>query len=395
MAMKREDHMLEDIVRARLPQPVLRAVRSPLRVTAVGGGTGLPSVLGGLTRLHGSHVPMEVSAVVTTCDDGGSSGKIRRRYRLPSPGDIRNCLVALTPGENPLAEIFQHRFPGTGGLGGHTIGNLILAALAQRLGDFGSAVEAATRLLGAQGRVLPSTVDRVDLVAQLTDGRVVRGERAIAAAGGRVARMRLKRPVPANPEALDAVSHADLVVFGPGSLYTSVIASLLGEGMRAALASCHGWRVLVLNLFTQPGETDGYDAVDHVRAIQHHFGPVVDAVLVHARPLPQKMVSAYAANGAQVVSCDRDALAALGVKTFASDLLGPGNKARHDAAKLGKALHDILRSRRELHRGGMACAESSATLVGAKRVRSSSKASGASSIGATTARGRLFSSGTG
>jgi len=349
-------------------------------------------VLGGLARLREDTLPVEISAVVTTCDDGGSSGKIRRRYRLPSPGDIRNCLVALAPGKNPLAEIFQHRFPGTGGLGGHTVGNLILAALAQRLGDFGSAVEAATRLLGARGRVLPSTTERVDLVAELADGRVVRGETAIAAAGGRVDRLRLRRPVPANPEALEAVAAADLVVLGPGSLYTSVIASLLSGEMAAALASCRGWRVLVLNLFTQPGETDGYDAADHVRAIQRHFGPVVDAVLVHARPLPQRVACSYACKGAEPVSCDRDALAALGATTFAADLLAPGPRARHDAGRLGKALHDLLRSRQKPHRGATACAESSATSAGARRVRSSSKGSGASNTAATTAREPLFSS---
>jgi uncharacterized cofD-like protein len=187
------------------------------------------------------------------------------------------------------------------------------------------------------------------------------------------------------------------VVFGPGSLYTSVIASLLGEGMGAALAACRGWRVLVMNLFTQPGETDGYDAADHVRAIQRHFGPVVDAVLIHAHPLPQRLVSAYAENGARVVDCNREALAAVGVKTFEADLLfaGKSGKARHHPGKLGRALHEIVRSKRRLQRGDMPCAESSGTLVSVKRDRSSSKASGVSSIAGTTAQARPFSSRTG
>jgi uncharacterized cofD-like protein len=394
--MRREDHELRSAL-SRTPPPMLREIRVPLRVVAVGGGTGLPAVLGGLTRPRGTQVAVQVSAVVTTSDDGGSSGKLRRQYGLPSPGDIRNCLVALTPRKNPLARIFQHRFPGNGGLGGHTVGNLVLAALAQRLGDFGAAVDAATRLLGAQGRVLPSTAQRVDVVAELSDGRVVRGETAIAAARGRIARLRLRRPVRASRTALDAVAAADLVVFGPGSLYTSVIASLLGEGMGAALAACGGWRVLVVNLFTQPGETDGYDAADHVRAIQQHFGPVIDAALVHSGPLPQRMVSAYADNGARVVACNRDALAALGVRTFEADLLAAGSmsRARHDPGKLGKALHDIVRSRRKWLRGEKRCAESSVTLAGTKRDRSSSRASGVSSIEGTTARARLFSCRTG
>ena len=372
---------------------ILRELRAPIRVTAVGGGTGLPAVLGGLTRWPGA----DVSAVVTTCDDGGSSGKLRRRYRLPSPGDVRNCLVALAPGENPLAQLFQHRFSGVGGLAGHTVGNLILAALAQRLGDFGAAVEAATRLLGAQGRVLPSTAQRVDLVADLADGRVIRGETSIAGARGRIARLRLQRQVRASPLALQAVTAADLVVFGPGSLYTSVIASLLGAGMDAALKSCRGWRVLVVNLFTQPGETDGYDAAEHVCALQQHFGPVVDAALVHSRPLPQRMVSAYAAQGARVVHCDRGALARLGVKVVEADLLDGTSPihARHDPQKLGKALQALVRCRRDIQPGGQRCAESSGTLANAKRPRSSSKVCAVSNIAATTARARLFSSRTG
>ena len=187
--MRREDQ-IPGRSGARSAQPL--PIRRPLRIAAVGGGTGLPAVLGGLIRSRAFHVPPEVSAIVTTCDDGGSSGELRRLYRLPSPGDIRNCLVALTPGANPLARIFQHRFPGVGGIGGHTVGNLVLAALAQRLGSFASAVQEATRLLGAQGRVLPATRRRVDLIAELAGGRVVRGETAIAAARGRVDRLRLR-----------------------------------------------------------------------------------------------------------------------------------------------------------------------------------------------------------
>jgi len=386
--------MLGELAHPRPLRPLLRELRAPVRVAAVGGGTGLPAVLGGLARRRRGTVPAQVSAVVTTCDDGGSSGKLRRRYGLPSPGDIRNCLVALTPDKNPFAEIFQHRFPGRTGVGGHTLGNLVLAALAQRLGNFAAAVDCATRLLGAQGRVLPATAQRVDLVAQLGDGRVVCGETAIAAARGRVDRLRLKRSVAASPEALEVVADADLLVFGPGSLYTSVIASLLGKGMGAALAACRGWRVLVVNLFTQPGETDGYDAADHVRAIQQHFGAVIDAALVHDRPLPARLVSAYAANGARVVTCDRAALASLGVRTFAADLLGAGEKARHGPDKLARALREILRSKRESNRG-VPCVESSGTSASARRLRSSSRVYGVSSIAGTTARGRLSSSATG
>ena len=369
---------------------------APLRVVAVGGGTGLPAVLGGLARAGGSSAPLRLSAVVTTCDDGGSSGDLRRRYGLPSPGDVRNCLVALAPGDNPLAEVFQHRFPGEGGLGGHAVGNLVLAALAQRLGDFGEAVEAARRLLGARGRVWPSTTRRAELVATLADGRVVRGETAIAAARGRVARLALERPVPASPEARRAVAEADLVVLGPGSLYSSIIAALLPDGMAEALAACRGRRVLVMNLVTQPGETDGYDAADHLRAIHRHAGPVVDVVLAHGRPLPERLVSAYAAEGARPVSCDREALAGLGVSTVAIDALVPGAKARHDRRKLAAALLDIaLRKGGDSNRrGDVPCAESSATSAGERRPRFWWRVSGVSSTGDTTARAPPSSSAT-
>ncbi len=341
--MASELHALRGTDLARAPRPVPPERAAPMRVVAVGGGTGLPAVLGGLARCAGRSAPVQVSALVTTCDDGGSSGELRRRYGLPSPGDVRNCLVALAPGDHPLADLFQHRFPGNGGLGGHAVGNLVLAALAQRLGDFGAAVEAAGRMLGARGRVLPSTVQRVELVARLADGRLVRGETAIAGARGRVARLELERPIAASSEALQAVAEADLVVLGPGSLYSSIIAGLLPVGTAQALAACRGRRVLVVNLFTQPGETDGYDAADHVRAIRQHVGPVVDAALVHGRPLPERLVSAYAAEGARPVRCDPEALAGLGVATLRADLIAPGEKARHDPRMLAEALLGILR----------------------------------------------------
>jgi uncharacterized cofD-like protein len=320
----------------------------PLRIVAVGGGTGLPAVLAGLAGGFASdeeRSPLEVTAVVTTCDDGGSSGELKRLYGIPSPGDIRNCLVALATGLNPLAAVFQHRFQGKGGLSGHTVGNVVLTALAQRLGDFTAAVETAAALLGARGRVLPATDRCVELVATLDDGRVIRGESAIASARGQVGRLTLEQPVPALPDALEAVAQADLLVLGPGSLYSSVIASLLVGGMAEALEACCGARVLIVNLFTQPGETDGYDAADHVRAVERHAGRVVDAALVHGPLLPRRLVEAYAERGARPVSLDGQALAALGVVTVKADLLAPGGTARHDPAKLARVLLDLARAR--------------------------------------------------
>jgi uncharacterized cofD-like protein len=332
-----------------------------VRIAALGGGTGLPRVLAGLAAAgrdparrrftHGVLGPgqarrraLDVTAVVTTSDDGGSSGELRRRYGVPSPGDIRNCLVALSPGPGPLAALFQHRFAGEGALAGHTVGNLVLTALAQQMGDFSAAVRAAGELLGVRGRVVPATERCVELVATLDDGRLIRGESAIVAARGRVGRLALDGPAPAPRAALEAVAEADLVALGPGSLYSSIIATLLVDGMAEALAACRGRRVLVVNLFSQPGETDGYDAADHVRAIERHAGRVVDVALVHAAPLPPRLVDSYAAQESHPVRVDRPALEALGVMAVEADLLAPGGEmARHDPGRMAAALLALAR----------------------------------------------------
>jgi uncharacterized cofD-like protein len=328
--------------------PVAPAVRArPLRVVAAGGGTGLPRVLAGLTGgvEPATGRPLEVTALVTTADDGGSSGELRRRYGVPAPGDVRQCLVALAGGLSPLAALFQHRFEGEGGLAGHTVGNVVLTALAQRHGDFGQAVEAAARLLGARGRVVPALDGPAELVAELDDGREVTGETAIAAAHGRVVTLRLSRPVAAPREALAAILAADLVVLGPGSLYSSVLASVLGDGLAEALRATSATRVLCVNLFTEPGETDGLDAAAHVAAVQRQLGDVVDVALAHRGPLPAPLVHAFAARGARPVAVDREAVEALGAVTVLSDLLAAGEVGRHDPQKLARALLGIARLR--------------------------------------------------
>jgi uncharacterized cofD-like protein len=319
----------------------------PLRVLAAGGGTGLPRVLAGLApELEPEEGrPVEVTALVTTADDGGSSGELRRSYGIPAPGDARNCLVALAAGTNTLAAIFQHRFEGGGGLAGHTVGNVVLAALAQRLGDFGQAVDAAARLLGARGRVLPALDGAAELVASLEDGREVRGETSLAAAPARVVSLRLDRVRPAPRAALAAILEADLVVLGPGSLYSSVIASLLGEGVADALRATRATRVLVVNLFTQPRETDGLDAADHVAAVQHHLGDVVDVALLHRPPLPAGLVEAFAVRGCLPVHPAWAELERRGVVPVGVDLLAAGELGRHDPQKLARALLGIARVR--------------------------------------------------
>ncbi|HEU4383095.1 MAG TPA: gluconeogenesis factor YvcK family protein [Anaeromyxobacteraceae bacterium] len=317
-----------------------------LRIVALGGGTGLPAVLSGLASARAAaRRQVQVSAVVTTADDGGSSGELRRLYGVPSPGDVRNCLVALAPGAQPLTEVFQHRFHGDGGLTGHTVGNLVLTALAQQLGDFSAAVAAAGHMLHARGRVVPAHAETPELEAHLADGRVIRGESAIGAARGQVKRLCLARPAPASQGALEAVAAAHVVVLGPGSLYSSVIACLLGDGMAEALRRSSALKVMVVNLFTQPGETDGYDAAEHVRAVVQHAGPVVDLALGNDAPLPPPMLERYAAEGARPVAFDREALNDLGVGALTANLLAPGDLARHDPGKLGEVLLELSRTR--------------------------------------------------
>jgi uncharacterized cofD-like protein len=318
-----------------------------LRIVAVGGGTGLPRVLAGLAPgvEPAAGRPLDVTAIVAIADDGGSSGELRRAYGVPAPGDVRNCLVALAQAPNPLASVFQHRFEGAGGLAGHTVGNVVLTALAQKLGDFGSAVAAVGQLLGVRGRVLPASLEGVELVARLEDGRVVRGETAIARAGGRVVDLRLGRPAEAPPEAIEAILAADLVVLGPGSLYSSVLASLLARGLPEALRTTAATRVLVVNLFAEPGETDGYDASDHVRAIRRHLGDVVDVALVHRHPSAAATRAGGAAADLHPVGVDRANLEMLGVVPFAADLVDPADATRHDPQALARALLAIARAR--------------------------------------------------
>lgn len=329
-----------------IPLAPAAAVR-PIRIVAAGGGTGLPRLLAGLQPgvEPDEGRPVEVTALVTTADDGGSSGELRRTYGVPAPGDVRNCLVALAAGRNPLAAVFQHRFEGEGGLSGHTVGNVVLTALAQRLGGFEQAVAAAGELLGVRGRVLPASAEPVELVARLEDGRLLRGETSISGAGRRIEEVRLARPAHAPPEAVEAILGADLVVLGPGSLYSSVLASLLARGIREALRATAATRVLVVNLFTQPGETDGYGAADHLRAIRSHLGDVVDVALVHRPPIPASVVAAYASRGAEPVEADRAELEALDAIPYFADLLAAGDVGRHDPHKLARALLAIARAR--------------------------------------------------
>jgi uncharacterized cofD-like protein len=302
---------------------------------AIGGGSGLAVLLRGLKRHVGRRLG-GLAAVVTVSDDGGSSGRLRRELGVLPPGDIRNCIVALADDEALLARLFQYRFTDGGGLAGHSFGNLFLTALTGVTGDFYQAILTAESVLSVRGRILPATLSDVRLRARGASGKFYEGESAIGGAGEPLDELALLPPhAPAFPKAVEAIREADLVLLGPGSLYTSILPNLLIPGIRNALRETRARVVLLMNLMTQPGETDGMDAVAHLEAIQRRAGDdLVDAVLVNRTPLPRQALGAYADTGSHPVEVDVAALTALGTMVVEGDLLAAGDLIRHDPAKL-------------------------------------------------------------
>ena len=311
-----------------------------LKVVAFGGGTGLPVLLRGLKEKVG-----DLTAVVTVADDGGSSGRLRQELGVAPPGDVRNCLVALA-GRRRLAEVFNYRFEGGGELSDHTVGNIIIAALADMAGDFCEGVEQAARFLRIEGRVFPAATESLTLVAVHPDGTVSRGESVVSESGKEISYVSVEpEGAKTPPGVIRAIEDADVVALGPGSLFTSTIPSMLGAGVREALAAFSGPVLYAANVMTQPGETTGFAVSDHLRAIADHTGPVVTDVLVHSDPLEKALIRRYAAEGAAPVDLDRKAVERLGVRVVEADLLAReyGEGVRHDPTKLaGEVCRAVL-----------------------------------------------------
>jgi len=327
-----DPRLVEMIVQQRQLQ------RGP-KIVVLGGGTGLSTLLRGLKKFSTNLV-----AVVTVFDDGGSSGRLRREQGILPPGDIRNCLVALAEAEPLLTRLFEHRFRG-GELDGHSFGNLFIASMSQVTGDIETAVKECSKVLAIRGRVLPTTLHDVTLCAEFTDGATVEGESAITGAGRTIRRVYLKPSrVPALQDVLEAIGEADLIVLGPGSLYTSVIPNLLVGGVVDAIRQARGLRVYVCNVMTQHGETRGFRASDHVRVLLEQDGSrLFDDVLVNTRrPRNQALLARYSQQGAEPVEPDVDAVRALGVRTVAEDLISEEELVRHDPRKLATALLQLL-----------------------------------------------------
>lgn len=321
------------------------------RIVALGGGTGLPILLEGLKATlfppGWRWIPERdrecLTAIVTVADDGGSSGRLRREFSVPPPGDLRSCLLALSDGDPTLAAIFNFRFEGTGDVAGHSLGNLILTALSQLEEDgFLGALRQGSELLRIRGRVLPITLEQVTLRAEFTDGSGVEGESLIAPARRLIRRLVLQpKGATLLPDARKAIEDADLIVIGPGSLYTSLIATLLLEDLAETISRSRARVVLVMNLMTEPGETDGYTAVDHVLAIRRHAPRIpIDDVILNTAPISQDAIESYAAQGATPVSPDAQLLRALGYRLLERDLLAGGLMIRHDPDKLAHAVLD-------------------------------------------------------
>jgi uncharacterized cofD-like protein len=317
---------------------------SPLKVVSIGGGTGMSSVLQGLkyfARPADSATPaVDITAIVTVTDDGGSSGRLRREFDVLPPGDIRNCMVALSEDSALLSRLFQHRFKSGRGLKGHSFGNLFLMALTQIMGDFPDAVKASSEVLNIAGRIYPSTVDNVALEATLVNGATVVGETRISRSKNRIHAIRLlprkARPLPAT---LTAIAEADVISFGPGSLFTSVIPNLLVKGIPEAIRSSPALKCCFINLMSQPGETTAFTASDHVRAIHKHAGgKLIDYAVVNVRAITSAAKKRYAREDALPVENDVEALIKLGLKVMAGNLAEHSNKVRHDSAATAAVL---------------------------------------------------------
>lgn len=332
------------------------APQKSLRVVAIGGGTGLSTLLRGLRK----HVAVpglaatqdcdpclitDLAALVTVTDDGGSSGRLRKGFNMLPPGDLRNCMVALSEEEDLIAQLFRHRFRSGGDMEGHNFGNLFVAALTEITGDFGQAIQLASKILATRGRIYPVTTANATLVAEMDDGTRVIGETNISASKRRIVELMLEpADAPALPEALEAIERADLITVGPGSLYTSLITNLLVEGIPEALTKARGLRVFICNLMTQANESLGLTASQHIERIYEHTGsPVFDYAIINTAPVSPEMLLRYAAEGAVPITADVDRIESMGVRCIVGNFLSEGDVLRHASDRVTGALMELGR----------------------------------------------------
>ena len=338
----------------------------PLRVVAIGGGTGLSTLLRGFKRhvanppgTLGTTTPLsedppytisDLAAVVTVTDDGGSSGRLREDLNILPPGDVRNCMVALSEDEHLLSKLFQYRFE-HGDLDGHSFGNLFVAALTGITGDFAQAVQMSSQILATRGHIFPATNQNVTLAANMDDGSIVRGETNITNSPHRILELMMEPPnAEPLPQTLEAIAKADLVTLGPGSLYTSLITNLLVRSIPEALAATRAVRVFVCNLMTQANESIGLTAAQHIAKINQHSRnvsqPLFDYALINTAPISPTLVAKYAREGQTPVEADLDAIRILGVEPIMGNFLHEGDLLRHDHDRVAEVAMDLALRRR-------------------------------------------------
>ncbi|GAB3057159.1 gluconeogenesis factor YvcK family protein [Virgibacillus ainsalahensis] len=310
------------------------------QVVVIGGGTGMPVLLRGLKNF-----PIDLTAIVTVADDGGSTGRLRNEMEIPAPGDIRNVIAALSDAEPMLVELFQHRFAVGNGLSGHSMGNLLLAAMTSITGNFNNGIKEISRVLNVKGKIYPISNDNMSLHAKMTDGTIVSGESNIPLSKKRIKRVFLSpQPVQPLPNAIRAIEKADLVVIAPGSLYTSILPTMIMPKVDEAIRNTTGKVVYVCNVMTQAGETTGYSASEHVEAITSHIGKeAVDAIVVHNEPIKKTVRAVYAEENADPVTYDTDRLLEMGLQIIESDIIDHSQSTiRHDTSKISKLLFSII-----------------------------------------------------
>src|ERR1700726_2651539 len=336
----------------RSPQKTSR--EAGLRVVAIGGGTGLSTLLKGLKRFVlwpseitarvGSPVIRDLCAVVTVSDDGGSSGRLRKELNMLPPGDIRNCIVALSEDEALLSKLFRHRFDKGSGLEGHSFGNLFLAALTSLTSDFSEAVRLSSEILLTRGHIYPATTSNIELEALMEDGARVRGETKITASKGRIRELFLVPPdVGPMPQTLEAIANADMITVGPGSLFTSLIPNLLVRGISEAIVSSPATKVFICNLMTQANESLNLTASDHILALNRHAQKeLFDYALINRTPASAELQAKYASEGACQIVNDLEAIEAMGVIPVLGDYLEEAGVARHNTTRVARDLMHLL-----------------------------------------------------
>nr|WP_236657572.1 uridine diphosphate-N-acetylglucosamine-binding protein YvcK [Acidisarcina polymorpha] len=331
---------------------------SPLRVVAIGGGTGLSTLLRGLRHFVASPgaasenatdcdpcLISDLAAIVTVTDDGGSSGRLRKDFNILPPGDLRNCMVALSEDEGLISRLFRHRFQAGEGLQGHSFGNLFVAALTEMTGDFAQAIKLSSQVLATRGHIYPATTTDVTLVARMDDDSIVRGESNITASKRRIVQLMIEpERVDPMPETLEAISRADVITVGPGSLYTSLITNLLVDGIPEALAEAHAVRIYICNLMTQANESLNLTASQHIERILEHAGgghgqkPIFDYAIVNTAPVSAELRQRYASEGAIAIDPDVERIEAMGIRCITGDFAAEGGVLRHAADRVAETV---------------------------------------------------------